>query len=132
MSADRPSIPLSRLRDLLAARVETCSIRSVAREVGLPPNGLDYFLKGGEPRTANRRKLEQWFVQQAAQGTGSVGAEAGDAALDVLLRVLPPASREEGRDRLVKTLRELCTEAGVHPPAWVKNEKAKKSGPASS
>lgn len=119
MSADRPSIPLSRLRDLLASRVEAGSIRSVAREVGLPPNGLDYFLKGGEPRAANRRKLEQWYVREAAHGTDGVDGEAGEAALEILLRVLPPAYRKEGRERVLMVLKELCGEGRIKPPSWL-------------
>jgi len=118
MAEDRPAVPLSRLRDLLAQCVEADSIRGVAREVGLPPNGLKYFLEGGAPRQATRRKLEAWFVRRAARGSAS-DPDAGRAALSILVRCLPPAYREIAQDRVVALIRELCDQAGALTPAWL-------------
>lgn len=116
-------MPLSRLRDLLAQCVEADSIRGVAREVGLPPNGLKYFLEGGVPRQATRRKLEAWFVRRAARGAAS-DSDAGRAALSILVRCLPPAHRGAAQDRVAALIRELCEQAGSPAPAWLSSPAA--------
>lgn len=115
---DRPAVPIKRLRELLAARVGASSIRSVAKEVGLPPNGLSYFLEGGSPRTATVRKLEAWYVREAARTEGQPSPESGRAALEILSRYVPPGSRKEARVRMTTLLDELCREADVPSPEW--------------
>jgi hypothetical protein len=117
---DRPAVPIERLRELLVARVEASSIRSVAKDVGLPPNGLSYFLEGGSPRTATVRKLEAWYVREAARAEGQLSAEAGRAALSILLRYVPPAARKGARARMTTLLEVLCREADVPAPEWAR------------
>ncbi len=119
MSTDRPAVPLARVRDLLEQRVGAGSIRSVAREVGLPPNGLKYFLDGGEPRTATVRKLEVWYIREAARRAGQPDDDAGRAALAILARYVPPTHRPAARDRLGELLQDLCAAAGVPVPSWL-------------
>ena len=115
---DKPAVPIGRLRELLAARVEASSIRSVAKEVGLPPNGLNYFLEGGSPRTATVRKLEAWYVREASRREGQPTSEAGFAALTILARYVPPAARNQARTRITTLIGELCREADVPVPVW--------------
>lgn len=117
---DRPAVPIERLRELLGARVEASSIRSVAKEVGLPPNGLSYFLEGGSPRTATVRKLEAWYVRDAARTEGQTADEAGRAALTLLVRYVPPGARKGARARMIALLDALCREADVPTPAWAR------------
>lgn len=117
---DRPAVPIERLRELLGARVEASSIRSVAKEVGLPPNGLSYFLEGGSPRTATVRKLEAWYVRDAARTEGQPTDEAGRAALTLLVRYVPPGARKGARARMISLLEDLCREADVPAPAWAR------------
>lgn len=121
MAVDKPAVALSRLRDLLAARVDAHSIRSVAREVGLPPNGLKYFLDGGTPRSGTRRKLEAWYLLEVVRPTASLECEEGRAALEILLRVLPPARRDIAKSRMLALLVSLCEEAGSPCPEWLRN-----------
>src|SRR2546426_12332044 len=50
-----PTLPVPLLRDGLARQTAQFSLRRVAREVGLSPNGLRDFLRGATPRRKSRR-----------------------------------------------------------------------------
>lgn len=109
-----------RLREVAAARVEATSLRQVAREVKLTPRGLWYFLEGGEPRSATRRKLETWYVRFAADQEGEVDTETVSAALEVLSRSLPQNRRAQAVSRAVHLYEELHQEAGTPLPEWIR------------
>lgn len=52
------------LRDGIAREAAQYSLRRVAREVSISPNGLRDFLAGATPRTTTRAKLERWLGEQ--------------------------------------------------------------------
>ena len=138
MATARPAVPLDRLRELIRARLAEGSIRGVAREIGMPPNGLTYFLEGGAPREATLRKLEAWFIAEAARRIAEFhrlegwflqaaartsldpGTEVAEAALSVLARHLPAPQQAAAQARLVALVEELSREAGVPSPPWLR------------
>src|SRR2546422_11552200 len=59
-----PTLPVPLLRDGLAREAARFSLRRVAREVGMSPNGLRGFLHGAVPRSVTRIRLERWLAVQ--------------------------------------------------------------------
>src|SRR5256885_17241608 len=57
-----PSLPVPLLRHGLGREAASLSLRGVAREVGMSPNGVRDFLQGAIPRSATRVKLERWLA----------------------------------------------------------------------
>jgi transcriptional regulator with XRE-family HTH domain len=108
-------VPLARLRERLALRIEETSLRQVARELGMSPSGLQKVLEGGQPYGKTTRKLAGWYIRDQSRYGGTVTAAAAAAALNVLLQDLPPARRHAGQRRLVELLGELHD----RPPDWL-------------
>jgi hypothetical protein len=137
MATGRVGVPLDRLRELLRTRVEAGSIRGVAGEIGMPPNGLSYFLEGGAPREATLRKLEAWFLAEATRrltecrklegwflqavdrAAPEPSEEAAEVAVSILTRGLPRSLQKGARARIIALVEELCEEAGVTRPSWL-------------
>ncbi|MCA1791645.1 MAG: hypothetical protein LC667_17875, partial [Thioalkalivibrio sp.] len=69
--SERPQTTIDRLREAVTIRVQATSLRSVARQVGMSPSGLDKFLMGGMPYQKSRRKLFDWLHRER----GNLGAE---------------------------------------------------------
>jgi|SRR5690625_303343 len=99
-------VPLDRLREAVEGGVRSRSLRSVAREVGMSPSGLQKFLDGSRPYSGTRRKLERWYVREAARYEGGPGVGTAAAALQVLTQDLPT---EVGRKTSVEILDLLDT-----------------------
>lgn len=119
MARSREGPPLDRMREALATRVEATSLRSVAREVGMSPTGLQKVLGGADSYSRTRRKLERWYVREASRYGGGLDAAAVSAALRVAVQDLPPDRRSETLDRLVSDLESAYT-AGARPaPPWL-------------
>lgn len=120
MAGDRAAPTVDQLRAFAATRVEACGLRSVAREVGVEPNGLKYFLAGGAPRSTTRRKFEDWYLRTtAATGEGAQG-DTEAIALSVLVRDVPPAGREEAFRRAVAFYQQLYDEMELPRPRWLR------------
>lgn len=83
MAGSRGDLPLERMREVLARRVEATSLRHVAREVGMSPTGLQKVLDGADSYSRTRRKLERWYVRESVRYGGGVNAAAVIAALRV-------------------------------------------------
>ncbi len=119
MPANRGELPLDRVRDVLAERVDAHSLRRVAREVGMSPSGLQKFLDGATPYSSTRRKLERWYVREAATYGGEPGVESLLAALHVLGQGLPRAERDRALADIVDRLEAAYRAAGRTPPDWL-------------
>lgn len=119
MAADSGLPSVGRLREVAAGRVEATSLRRVARAVGITPMGLRYFLDGGEPRPATRRKLEEWFVREAANRGRDTHTEAELAALALLERDVSARSRSEVRARVLAVYEEAFNSAQIPRPSWL-------------
>jgi hypothetical protein len=110
---------VDQLRAFAGARVEARGLRFVAREVGVEPNGLKYFLAGGVPRSTTRRKYEDWYLRiTAATGEGTQG-DTEAIALSVLVRDVPPAGREDAFRRAVAFYQQLYDELELPRPRWL-------------
>jgi hypothetical protein len=57
-----PALPVPLLRDAIARETARHSLRRIARETAMSPNGLRDFLQGATPRDPTRAKLEQWLA----------------------------------------------------------------------
>lgn len=119
MPAYKGELPLDRLRDVVAERVEAESLRRVAREVGMSPSGLQKFLDGATPYSATRRKLERWYVREAARYGEGAGRATALAALHVLGQDLPPAERRRVLSDIVDRLEAGYRASRRAPPAWL-------------
>ena len=117
--SDRPQTTIDRLREAVTIRVQATSLRSVARQVGMSPSGLDKFLTGGMPYQKSRRKLFDWLSRER----GNLGAEhtvdGVAAALSSLVRDLPPDRRARALLALLDTLRGLYDTHTDHAPGWL-------------
>ncbi len=111
---------IERLRETVTSRVRSTSLRSVAREVGMSPSGLEKFLSGGNPYSGTRRKLYNWWLR--AQGEPAVPRLSSDAvafALRGLLHDVAPERRDAMLAELVRTLRDLHRAHGELCPPWL-------------
>jgi len=107
------------LREMAAARVESTSLRGVAREIGMSPTGLKKFLMGTAPYSPTLRRLRKWYLQHAALPTGEVTYHDASAALSVLTHDLPPEPRREAHDCLLDCLARGYDSSGRSRPRWV-------------
>lgn len=116
---ERAVTSLERLRESVAMRVQATSLRSVARQVGMSPSGLEKFLSGGTPYTRSRQKLQEWWTREGHQPRSDMSAEGMEVVMAALVRDLPPESRGPTMQRLVRSLRGLYeTQSAVCPP-WL-------------
>lgn len=117
--SDRPQTTIDRLREAVTIRVQATSLRSVARQVGMSPSGLDKFLSGGMPYQKSRRKLFDWLSRER----GNLGAEhtvdGVAAALASLVRDLPPDRREKALQSLLEALRSVYDTHTERAPVWL-------------
>jgi hypothetical protein len=116
---ERPQSSVDRLREAVTIRVQATSLRSVARQVGMSPSGLDKFLAGGVPYQKSRRKLFDWLHRERNNLGADLTADGIAAALGSLVRDLPPDRRERALDALLETLRGLYETHGDMAPAWL-------------
>ena len=113
-----PTLPVPLLRDGLAREAARFSLRRVAREVGMSPNGLRNIFQGAVPRSATRIKLERWL---AAQGQVTRPPNVGQFVrlLNVLAVDLSPAQTLELGCALADLLVESYEVRRLSPPRWV-------------
>ena len=116
---DRPQTSITRLREAVTIRVQATSLRSVARQVGMSPSGLDKFLAGGMPYQKSRRKLFDWLHRERNNLGADLTVDGIAAALGSLVRDLPPDRREVSLHALLDTLQDLYTTHTETAPAWL-------------
>jgi len=116
---DRPLGNLERLREQVATRVQATSLRSVARQVGMSPTGLEKFLAGGTPYTRSRQKLQDWAERETGRPSNDLTLEGVEIAIGALVRDIPAEHRVDAIARLVRTLRAVYQGQGAPPPEWL-------------
>jgi hypothetical protein len=119
MTTERPQTSIDRLREAVTIRVQATSLRSVARQVGMSPSGLDKFLQGGMPYQKSRRKLFDWLHREHDNLGADLTADGIAAALTSLVRDLPPERRERALNSLLDTLQGLYENHAELAPAWL-------------
>jgi hypothetical protein len=107
------------LRDMAAARVESTSLRGVAREIGMSPTGLKKFLMGTDPYSPTVRRLRKWYLHHTALPTGEVSIHDASAAVVVLLNDLQPEPRRDASDALLDALERAYDASGRPRPRWI-------------
>ena len=117
--SDRPQTSIDRLREAVTIRVQATSLRSVARQVGMSPSGLDKFLNGGMPYQKSRRKLFDWLHRERNNLGADLTVDGIAAALTSLVRDLPPERRERALNALLDTLRSLYESNTDTAPRWL-------------
>lgn len=123
------AVDVETLRAAAAIRAAATSISEVAREVGLTTRGLNLFLRGSEPYSATRQKLEQWFVRQASQRQDATDVATAAAALTVLAHDLPPDRRTRLVSEAAAWWGDKYLEAGVPKPRWVDQLRTESADP---
>lgn len=116
---DRQQPSITRLREAVTIRVQATSLRSVARQVGMSPSGLDKFLSGAMPYQKSRRRLFDWLHRERNNLGADLTVDGIAAALGSLVRDLPPARRGHALDTLLGTLRGLYNEHTETSPPWL-------------
>lgn len=113
-----PTLPISLLRDGTAREAARYSLRRVAREVGMSPNGLRDFLQGATPRSATRAKLERWL---ADQGTETRPPNVGQFVhlLNQLAVDLSPDQKTQFGRAIGQLLVESYETRRLSAPRWV-------------
>jgi hypothetical protein len=117
--------PLDHLRESAAIRVQSTSLRSVAREIGMSPTSLRNFLQGTEPYGPTVHRLRTWYIRYAAVSTGQVKLEDASAALGLLVRDLAPDARRRMATRLINTMAREYSETGKIAPVWLSELRAR-------
>jgi hypothetical protein len=98
-------------------------MRATARDIGIRPHGLQYFIDGGKPHAGTLRKLEDWYLLTVEREEGASDGEMALVALGVLVRGLPVHRRDEAIRRSVAIYRDLYLSLGTTPPAWLSDPK---------
>lgn len=112
-------LPVPLLRTAVERQLTNISLRQAAREIGLSPNALRNFVRGAEPRTTTRHRLERWLASR--------GAPAGGPSLSAFVRLIedvtPDLPPREAR-ALGREMSQLLIDAYQrqhHPaPRWVR------------
>jgi len=106
------------LRDVIARETARSSLRRIAHELAMSPNGLRDFLRGAVPRSPTRAKLERWLA-----GRGRVSRPPNIGQFVRLLNELsgdlsPKQTIQMGR-QVADLLVESYTARSLAPPTWV-------------
>jgi len=115
-----PTLPIPLLRDGLAREAARFSLRRVARDIGMSPNGVRDFLGGATPRSSSRVKLERWL---AAQGQISRPPNVGQFVRllnELAVDLSPKQTLELGR-ALAELIVESYEVRRLSPPRWVRD-----------
>lgn len=107
----KPAFDVAAIRKLVRKRVDETSLRSVADEIGVSKSGLDSFLKGREPYSRTRTRLNAWYLRERNAPGGVTPADV-DAAIAVLERYMSSASADAARRRRVREVTERLFKAG--------------------
>lgn len=110
---------LARIREAIAARVHDSSLRQAARDLGVTPTGLQYFLDGGAPQGRTRRKFEAWYLENQAGLDPDLQIELEGIALAILTRGLPPGQRLSAAEGTLASLSAAYLDAGLPVPPWI-------------
>src|SRR5215212_10136624 len=116
--SDRAVTSLERLRETVALRVQATSLRTVARQVGMSPAGLEKFLAGETPYSRSRQRLQEWWVREASRPRSDLTAGGVEVAIGALVRDLPPEHRVEAIRRVVQSLRRVYDLQRGAAPEW--------------
>ena len=94
-------------------------MRATARDIGVRPSGLQYFIDGGKPHAGTLKKLEDWYLREAEREGPAAAGDVERVALGIMVRGLPVHRRGEAIQRSIAFYRELYLSLGTTPPDWL-------------
>jgi len=114
-----PTLPIALLRDAVAREAGQVSLRRVAKEISMSPNGVRDFLHGATPRSATRTKLERWL---SSKGRVTRPPNVGQfiRLLNEVSGDLSPQQTEQMGRHLAALLVESYEVRRLAPPRWVR------------
>jgi hypothetical protein len=119
MPAPEIRVPIQAIRREAELARDASSLRAVAREVGITPMGLRYFLLNqGNQQARTVRKLTEWYVRRMAMRPPGGESEAR-AALVILAGFYPESERARVLAGLLDALERDFRTAGMDVPPWV-------------
>jgi hypothetical protein len=113
-----PGYPVAEMREAVARAIRGTTLRRVAREVGMAPNGLAKFVRGAVSREDTLRKVLAWYVQHAAR-SHDASPPVARAALAVMLERMPPKDRGWAERALLTAVAKIYRDMGVAVPEWL-------------
>ena len=119
MPPSSPRVPIGAIRDAAALAVERESLRKVARQVGLSPNGLKQFLAGRRPYTSTEQKLNAWYAAHGRDHGGASRLDSARSAVAILLADFPAKRRALMAERIYDLLAAGHREDRREPPEWL-------------
>ena len=126
-----PTLPATLLRDAVARQLAAVSLRQAAAEIGLSPNALRNFVRGAEPRTTTRARLERWLAtRRPSEPRPSVGELV--RFLAGLGAELSPAQMAQLGRETARFLLDAYTARHLPPPRWVRELASYYHSPARS
>lgn len=112
-------IPVDAIRREAELARDAASLRQIAREVGITPMGLRYFLlQQGKQQARTFRKLNEWYVRRMATRPPE-GEDQARAALTILAGFYPQAERFRVLNGFLDSMEREFRDSGMEPPAWI-------------
>lgn len=106
------------LRAAVALAIEKQGMRPVARQVGMSPMGVRNVSLGKPLHEATWTKLREWYGREVEKQK-QVQLQAAPVLLELLLRHVAPALREQVRRALVEDVGRVYAQAAMPVPSWL-------------
>jgi hypothetical protein len=105
-----------RFRAAVRDAIARSTLRTVAKDVGMSPSGLQNFLNGTNPYGKTRERLRVWYFREA--GFSSFGVEDAAYILRRLVGTLP--APDHGVAGVLDAVESAYRRAGMYAPEWVR------------
>lgn len=117
-------VPIEAIRRAAELARDAASLRQVAREIGITPMGLSYFLDHeGKQQARTLRKLNEWYVRRMATRPPE-GEDEARAALTILAGFYPKKERFRVLSGFLDSMEREFRDSGMEPPAWLEKLRA--------
>lgn len=112
-------VPVDAIRREAGLARDASSLRRVAREIGITPMGLRYFLLDqGKQQARTVRKLNEWYVRRMATRPPE-GEDEARAALTILAGFYPRSERFRVLSGFLDSMEREFRDSGMESPAWL-------------
>lgn len=119
MTDPRQVVSVDTIREAARSYAERKPLREFAIEVGISWTTLHEFLKGANPRAANRKKLTEWYVRTMPTRGESLTPELARAFVASMLDGIPKDKRKAAERDVWRMLGKVYKDAGAEPPGWL-------------
>jgi hypothetical protein len=121
MPAPEIRVPIEAIRREAELARDASSLRAVAREIGITPMGLRYFLLNqGNQQARTVRKLTEWYARRMATRLPE-GEDEARAALTILAGYFPERERRAAVLEHLEVAERRFLANGMQVPEWVGN-----------